>query len=85
MTLNGGYHNFGYFFAELANFEYPTKIDAMEISPLTNLRKNVEDALVSGQRPKTVNMKMKLTTFNSRKESESKKQANSKNSKDGKK
>lgn len=84
VTLNGGYHNFGYFFAELANFEYPTKIDAMEISPLATLRKNVEDALVSGQRPKTVNMKMKLTTFNSRKEIDSKKQSNPKNSKDGK-
>lgn len=69
LSLEGGFHNFGQFFAELANFEYPTKLDAMGITVLSGLTQNVERSMITGQEPKTITVKMKLTTFNSRKDS----------------
>jgi Tfp pilus assembly protein PilO len=85
LTLQGGYHQFGDFFAELANFEYPTKIDAMGITVLSSMMQNVDNAMITGKEPHTISIKMKLTTFNSRKELVETKQKSKRNNKSNKK
>tara|TARA_B110000483_G_C17925621_1_gene438626 strand:- start:11 stop:709 length:699 start_codon:yes stop_codon:yes gene_type:complete len=81
LSLKSGYHSLGDFFAHVANFDYPTRVDNLKLSVTNGLSAEMDNSEVTGQIPKTLMIKLRLTTFTSRATSEVPLKATTKKSK----
>ena len=67
LEVEGGYHQIGDMFAEMANFDYPTRIRDVKIRRFSGLKNEVENSKRHGTTPVTLQVSFRLITFSSRK------------------
>ena len=67
IAVNSGYHMLGYLFAEIANFDYPTRINDVKIRRFSGMKKELDNAKSHGTTPTTMTVSFRLVTFSSRK------------------
>ena len=67
LEVEGGYHQLGDMFAEIANFDYPTRINDVKIRRFSGMKKELDNAKSHGTTPTTMTVSFRLVTFSSRK------------------
>lgn len=67
LEMEGGYHQMGDMFAEVANFDYPTRIVDLRVRRFSGLKNEIETSKRHGTIPVTMSVSFKLITFSSRK------------------
>jgi len=64
-NINAGYHMLGYMFAEIANLNYPTKVNNLKLSQYSAIAQELKKHEDSGRDPITMAVSFDLTTFTS--------------------
>ncbi|MBO7500317.1 MAG: hypothetical protein J6Z50_04970 [Fibrobacterales bacterium] len=67
LEVEGGYHQIGDMFAEMANFDYPTRIRDVKIRRFSGLQNEIKNSKSHGTTPVTMQVSFRLITFSSRK------------------
>ena len=67
LEVEGGYHQIGDMFAEIANFDYPTRIRDVKIRRFSGMKTELDNNKRHGTTPVTMQVSFRLITFSSRK------------------